>query len=104
MKQRCLNRRMTNFELYGGRGISVCEDWLSFAAFFADMGPRPAGCSLDRINPNGNYEPTNCRWSDAKQQSQNQRPRQMSAAFYRRLLEQLPPPLDDPFQQDEILL
>jgi hypothetical protein len=97
MKRRCLNPRAPNFEWYGGRGITICEEWLSsFEAFFADLGTRPAHCSLDRIDPNGNYEPTNCRWADTKQQRTNQTPRQARAVMRRREVE-LPPLLDVPF-------
>jgi hypothetical protein len=92
MKQRCFNPRAANYENYGGQGITVCEEWLSFEAFFADMGTCPPGYSLDRIDPNGNYEPGNCRWADAKQQRQNQRPRRP----YRKRRQAEPPPLDAP--------
>jgi len=98
MKQRCLNPRSQRFEDYGGRGIGICPDWHEFVNHFADMGTCPPDCSLDRIDPNGDYEPTNCRWADARQQRRNQRPpRRTSAVANRRRLEQVePPPLDDP--------
>jgi hypothetical protein len=73
MKQRCSKSYATSYKYYGALGISYCEDWHSFIGFFAYMGVRPAGCSLDRIDPNGNYKPGNCRWADAKQQRQNRR-------------------------------
>lgn len=74
MKQRCSNPKATDYENYGGRGISVCNRWLdSFENFLKDMGERPEEMTLDRINPDGNYEPKNCRWADAKTQSKNKR-------------------------------
>jgi hypothetical protein len=98
MKERCFNPRHPAYENYGGRGIVPCEDWLPFIPFFADMGERPAGCTLDRIDPNGNYAPGNCRWADRKQQRQNQRPRRASATKRKRrqCAQPEPPPLDDP--------
>ena len=73
-KQRCFNARATHFAVYGGRGIAMCSRWReSFGAFLADMGPRPSGTSLDRIDTNGNYEPGNCRWSTHKEQHRNRR-------------------------------
>lgn len=75
MLQRCENPKHHAFKNYGGRGIVVCERWHLLENFLADMGPRPPGKSLDRINNNGNYEPGNCRWATPKEQIANQRRR-----------------------------
>lgn len=80
MKGRCYNRRNPDYPDYGGRGIRVCDRWLeSFEAFYADMGPRPAGHSIDRKNSNGNYEPDNCHWTTAVPQASNRRSNQTIA-------------------------
>lgn len=74
MKQRCLNPRSHNYHNYGGRGITVCDRWLSsFQLFFQDMGQKPEGLTLERINTNGNYEPGNCKWANRLDQRRNQR-------------------------------
>jgi hypothetical protein len=73
MKNRCSNSKYVEFEFYGGRGIKCCDRWMSFDAFLEDMGERPEGKTLDRINQNGNYEPENCRWATPKEQSRNTR-------------------------------
>lgn len=65
ISQRCYNTKNTVYRHYGGKGITVCDEWRnSFEQFYRDMGPRPEGCSLDRIDPNKGYEPNNCRWTD----------------------------------------
>lgn len=71
MNKRCSNPRCERFPHYGGRGITVCLRWKAFVNFLADMGPRPEGTSLDRIDVNGNYEPGNCRWATAQVQMRN---------------------------------
>jgi hypothetical protein len=71
MKARCANPSAAHFDRYGGRGISVCARWQSFDQFLADIGERPAGTTLDRINNEGNYEPGNCRWATRKANSRN---------------------------------
>lgn len=71
---RCTNKSDPRCSIYGGRGIKVCERWNCFENFLADMGEPPDDTySIDRIDPNGDYEPNNCRWSTAKQQSNNRR-------------------------------
>ena len=74
MKTRCTNPKSDGWKYYGERGISVCDRWLhSFESFLADMGERPEGMTLDRIDNDCNYEPDNCRWTTPVEQVRNRR-------------------------------
>jgi hypothetical protein len=73
MLDRCSNPNFKHFSYYGGRGIAVCDRWRKFENFLADMGERPERLTLDRIDTNGNYEPTNCKWSTRSEQQYNRR-------------------------------
>jgi hypothetical protein len=74
MIERCEKPTCPCYHHYGGRGITVCERWHSFDLFLKDMGARPSrGHSIERLNNNGNYEPSNCKWATAKEQSRNRR-------------------------------
>jgi len=73
MKQRCTNPNNPRYVDYGGRGITVCKRWLSFENFYADMGDRPKGMSLDRRNNDRGYSPSNCQWASTSAQNINSR-------------------------------
>lgn len=84
MKQRCYNKNTDCYDRYGGKGVRVCSKWLdSFENFYADMGARPSGYSLDRIDVNGNYEPNNCRWATVRQQSINRNGERFSSSVFK---------------------
>jgi hypothetical protein len=81
MKQRCFNPRSKHFKDWGARGITVCDRWLSFPNFLSDMGFKPSPHhSIHRIDNDGNYEPSNCKWATAKEQCTNRRPSEVCLA------------------------
>lgn len=73
MRTRCLKPWHKSYKDYGGRGIKICDSWLKFENFLADMGEKPEGMQLDRVDNNGNYEPSNCRWATPMQNCNNRR-------------------------------
>lgn len=88
IRQRCFDPTCGAFEAYGGRGITMCDRWAeSVDAFVADMGPRPAGLSIDRIDVNGHYEPNNCRWATREQQARNKRTTRLTDADVEEIVE-----------------
>lgn len=71
MIQRCTNPNHNRWQYYGGRGITICKRWRKFVTFLVDMGEKPKGMSIERINNDGNYTPKNCKWATSIEQRHN---------------------------------
>ena len=89
MIQRCTNVKHSSYAKYGGRGILVCDQWLQFDAFIADVGLRPDGKTLDRVNVNGNYEPSNVRWATRSEQARNRRDTKLTPQLVRDIFDRV---------------
>ncbi len=85
MKARCTNKNRKDYQWYGKRGISFCESWAEFENFFADMGERPRGCSLDRIDGDADYCKENCRWVSKTENSRTRNSNKLTAKDVLRL-------------------